>query len=145
MANDISSGISLLVQACKCWGPQAEEQVVVYRTALSLIEELERQGKLIPGKSKLLEMTSGNTGIGLAFIAAARGYSLTVVMPAGYSEARRAILLALGADVKLTVKEDGPAVWSLWCSCCDIQLPSQTYSHDILPWRPREVTASTPP
>lgn len=75
-----------------------------------MIEELERQGKITPGKSKLLEITSGNTGIGLAFIAAARGYELTVSMPAPYSDERKAILNILGAKLYLTAKEDGPAV-----------------------------------
>ena len=86
----------------------------MHRTALSLIEELERKGKLVPGKSKLLEMTSGNTGIGLAFIAAARGYSLTIVMPTFYSEERRAVLLAMGAKVYVSAKEDGPQVRAIW-------------------------------
>ena len=59
-------------------------------------------------------MSSGNTGIGLAMVAAARGYSLTVVMPDTYSDERKAVMLALGVKLKLTAKTDGPMVghWS---------------------------------
>ncbi|QDK37525.1 cysteine synthase A [Bdellovibrio sp. NC01] len=71
------------------------------RIGLAMIEEAELTGKLKPGM-EIIEPTSGNTGIALAFVAAARGYSLTLTMPETMSQERRTLLLLLGAKIVLT-------------------------------------------
>lgn len=71
------------------------------RIALAMIEAAEREGRLKPGMT-LLEATSGNTGVGLAFVAAAKGYAFTLVMPDTMTPERRALAKAYGAQVVLT-------------------------------------------
>src|SRR5512146_1198645 len=76
------------------------------RPALAMIEDAEKKGRLRKGMT-IVEPTSGNTGIGLAMVAAVKGYSLILVMPESMSVERRKIMVAYGARLELTPREEG--------------------------------------
>ena len=78
------------------------------RVALAIVEDAERRGRLEPGGA-IIEATSGNTGVSLAMVAAARGYRCIIVMPESMSIERRRLLAAYGAQVILTPADEGMA------------------------------------
>jgi cysteine synthase len=98
------------------------------RIAKSMILEAEARGDIEPGRTKLVEPTSGNTGIGLAMVAAARGYEITLVMPSTMSMERRVMLRAMGANLVLTPGEKG-----MKAAIAKVTEANQTYvcRHDV--------------
>src|SRR5690606_9875944 len=79
------------------------------RIGLAMVDAAEAEGTIAPERSVLVEPTSGNTGIALAFVAAARGYRLIVCMPEGASVERRKMLRLMGAEVESTPAREGMA------------------------------------
>ena len=104
------------VRINRLFGPDAEVWIKQERTnpggsikdriAFAMVEDAERTGKLKPG-GVIVEPTSGNTGIGLAMVAAVKGYRLILVMPDSMSVERRRLMLAYGAEFELTPREKG--------------------------------------
>ncbi len=77
------------------------------RIGLAMVEAAEREGRIAPGRTTIIEPTSGNTGIALAMVAACRGYEMIITMPDSFSTERRALLQAYGARLVLTPGSEG--------------------------------------
>jgi cysteine synthase A len=77
------------------------------RIARAMLDDAERAGAIAPGRTLLVEPTSGNTGIGLAMVAAVKGYELVLCMPESFSVERRRVMAAFGARLELTPREGG--------------------------------------
>src|SRR5215218_4806845 len=109
-------GNTPVVRVNRLFGDQAEVWIkqersnpgasIKDRIALAMVEDAEKSGSLQPGGT-IVEPTSGNTGIGLAMVAAVKGYKLVLVMPDSMSVERRRLMLAYGASFDLTPREKG--------------------------------------
>ena len=103
------------------------------RIGVAMIEAAEREGRIEPGRTTIVEATSGNTGIALAFVCAAKGYELVLTLPQGMSRERESLLRLYGARVEITESLGGmgeavaaPARWRVTTTCsCLTSSPTQ--------------------
>lgn len=115
------------------------------RIGVAMIDDAEKRGLIEPGKTTIVEPTSGNTGIALAWVAAARGYRLILVMPDSFSLERRVLLLGYGAELVLSPAASGIAgsielATKIASETPDSWMPMQ-FSNDANPQIHRETTA----
>jgi cysteine synthase A len=120
------------------------------RIALAMIERAEREGRIAPGRSVIVEPTSGNTGIGLALVCAAKGYRLILTMPESMSLERRQLLASYGAEIILTpearVMEGAVERATELCAAnADYYMPDQFNNPSCSSsWATRRSTPSSP-
>ncbi len=150
-------GRTPMVQITRLVGPDAAEGAEVFakvesfnpggsvkdRIGVAMIEAAERDGLIEPGRSTIVEATSGNTGIALAFVCAAKGYDLVLTLPQGMSRERDALLRMYGARVEITESMGGmnEAVDAAreMARCDDVFLPAQ-FSNPANPEAHRRTT-----
>jgi len=95
----LTVGVGEVLGKCEQLNPGGS---VKDRVALAMVEAAEREGRLVPGRSTIVEATSGNTGVGLALVCAVKGYRLILTMPENMSVERQALLRSYGAELHLT-------------------------------------------